>query len=163
MDRRAFVRTVGSGVVFVGAGCLTRQNSAKPDQQTNTNNDDCPTNEPVLTTHSFDVVSAKCGTGENESRASFETNRLRVSGTITGADSCYTAKLQAFTHENNTLTVVIQSYKRDDTGICSTCVTDIEYDATFEFDNGLPQRVVVVHNDTEVLDKQHPTTTTPPQ
>lgn len=168
MDRRALLKAIGGSATVGLAGCLTRRSSKEPEQSngtepdaedndTSTEGNDTATatagGGPTLTNRSFEVVSAECGTGENKSSASFETKRARVSGTIPGSDSCYTAKLKRVVCKENTLTVSVQSVKRENDTPCSMCVTDIKYEAVFDFKNSLPQRIVVLHNDTEVLNE----------
>lgn len=106
-----------------------------------------------LKNSSFEVVSTECGTGKDKSSASFETNSLRVSGTITGADACHTAKLKRVLCEGETFTVSVQTYKPKNNDPCSMCVTDIEYEAAFTFENGLPQQIVVRHDGSDVLNE----------
>ncbi|RRJ33751.1 hypothetical protein [Halocatena pleomorpha] len=161
MNRRALLKAIGGSATFGLAGCTTRrssrgteQNDTRPETATTDAGDTTTdTGTSVFTNRSFDVISTECGAGTNESSASFETARIRVTGTITGSDSCYTAKLKRATSKAGTLTVSIQSYKRENDGPCSMCLTDIKYDAVFEFKNEAPRRIVVLHNDTEVLNE----------
>ncbi|UPM42764.1 hypothetical protein [Halocatena salina] len=158
MNRRALLKIIGGSATFGLAGCITRRSSRGSEQNdsgSDTGDTDTATDadSPTLTNRSFDVVSTECGAGTNESSASFETARIRVSGTITGSDSCYTAKLKRVVNETGMLTVSIQSYKRESDSPCSMCLTDIKYDAVFEFENEPPQQVVVLHDDTEVLNE----------
>lgn len=165
MNRRALLKTIGGSAVFGLAGCLTRRDDSGTEQPNNTtqspedtgDNDTTGTDSgspgPRLTNSSFEVISTECGTEKAESSAAFESNSVRVSGTINGSNTCYTAKLERVTCEEKTLTVSVQSYERETDDLCSMCVTDIEYEASFEFENGLPQRTVVVHNGSEVLNE----------
>lgn len=162
MNRRALLKTIGGSATFGLAGCITQQSSMSPEQSNDTASDAedtdtaTDTNDgdgPTLQDRSFTVVSAECGTGKNESSASFETNSVRVSGSIPGSDSCHTAELKHVACEQDTLTVSVAAYKQESDTPCSMCVTDVEYDATFNFESDLPHRIVVLHDEEEVLNE----------
>lgn len=156
MNRRALLKTIGGSATFGLAGCITQQSSMSPEQSNDTESDAEDTDDgdgPTLQDRSFTVVSAECGTGKNESSASFETNSVRVSGTIPGSDSCHTAELKHVACEQDTLTVSVAAYKQESDTPCSMCVTDVEYDATFDFESDLPHRIVVLHDEEEVLNE----------
>lgn len=170
MNRRALLKTIGGSAAVGLAGCLTRRSSRGTEQPNDTrstpeetdtpaetDNNDTPAETddgcPDLVDSSFEVVSAECGAGESQSSASFETNSIHVSGTIDGANTCYTATLDRVRCEEESVTVSVQSYESENDNICSMCVMDIEYEATLDFENGLPQHIVVVHDDSEVLNE----------
>lgn len=178
MNRRALLKTIGGSAAVGLAGCLTRRSSRGTEQPNDTTStpeetdndtpaetDNTPTETdndtstetdggcPDLVDSSFEVVSAECGAGETQSSASFESNSIHVSGTIDGANTCYTATLDRVRCEEETVTVSVQSYESENDDICSMCVTDIEYEATLDFENDLPQRIVVVHDGSDVLNE----------
>lgn len=113
-----------------------------------------PKSEPTLVKRSFNIVSGVCGNGKRETRVTFDDHSVHVTGTISGQNSCYTAELKNATLEQETLTVDVRSFENDTNELCSMCLKEIEYDATCTFENGLPKRVVVAHNDTQVTSEK---------
>lgn len=109
-----------------------------------------PGSKPTLVKRSFNIVSGVCGKGKSETRVSFDGRSVRVTGTISGQNSCYTAELKNATLEGDTLTVNVRSFEKDTNELCSMCLKEIEYDTTCTFENGLPKRVVVTHNSSQV-------------
>lgn len=109
---------------------------------------------PALVKRSFDIVSSECGGRKRKTRVSFDNHTVRVTGTIRGSNSCYTAELKNCTFEQGTLTMNVRSFKPDTNELCSMCLKQIEYDTMCVFENGLPKRVDVLHNGARVTSKQ---------
>lgn len=177
MNRRTFLGTVVGSVAVVSSGCLaqrsntdaagqngdttpatgenaTRENGTNERDAGNTGDGNPaksePGSNPTLIKRSFNIVSSVCGKGKSETRVSFDGRSVRVTGTISGQNSCYTAKLKNATLEGETLTVNVQSFQKDTNELCSMCLKEIKYDAMCTFENELPKRVVVIHNDSHV-------------
>lgn len=104
--------------------------------------------EPRLAGRSFEVVSNECGQGRNEADATADARTVTVTGTIDGSNTCYTARLDGASLDGETLRVDVESYvpESDGTRACGQCIVDIEYEATFEFEDGRPDEVVVHHD-----------------
>lgn len=104
--------------------------------------------EPRLAGRSFEVVSNECGQGRNEADATADGRTVTVTGTIDGSNTCYTARLDGASLDGETLRVDVESYvpESDETRACGQCIVDIEYEATFEFEDGRPDEVVVRHD-----------------
>lgn len=113
-----------------------------------------PEQEPSLVDHSFEIVSAGCGTGKNGASISFDDHTVRVRGTIGGKNSCYTAELKNAALDRGTLTVTVRSFETENSGVCAMCLKNIEYESVYTFEDGLPERVAVVHNGTQASVKQ---------
>lgn len=92
---------------------------------------------------SFRVTDAGCGKGANEAKAEFVDGTVSITGTISGSDACHRARLARTATADGELTVVVETYRED--GMCSQCITDIDYEATLRPEGGLPDRVVVRH------------------
>lgn len=106
--------------------------------------------DPRLAGRSFEVVSNECGQGRNEADASADGRTVTVTGTIDGSNTCYTARLESASLDESgaTLRVDVESYvpESDGTPACGQCIVDIEYESTFEFEDGRPDEVVVRHD-----------------
>jgi hypothetical protein len=113
----------------------------------NDNPDPTSTSKPSLVHNSFEIVSAGCGTGKSDTSVSFGDS-VRVTGTIRGKNSCYTAELKSAVLDQGTLTVTVRSFETENSGVCAMCLKTIEYESTYTFEGGLPERVVVIHNGT---------------
>lgn len=72
---------------------------------------------------------------------------VSVSGTTSAQNGCYTAELAEVTYDSdaNELRVVVAAVERGGVEGCLQCITELDYDASVSFDDGLPERVVVVH------------------
>lgn len=110
--------------------------------------------DPRLAGRSFEVVSNDCGQGRNEADATAEGRTVTVTGTIDGSNTCYTARLKGVSLDGSgtTLRVDVESYvpESDGTRACGQCIVDIEYESTFEFEDGRPDEVVVRHDGEQV-------------
>lgn len=82
----------------------------------------------------------------------FDADRhaVAVTGTIAGSDGCKTAVLDGATYdaEADVLTVDVVTTDREGTGdqMCTQALVFIDYEAAFEFEDGLPGTVEVRHD-----------------
>ena len=97
---------------------------------------------------SFEVGGTECGQGANRAAVSRGDDRVDVDGTIGGRNGCYTAELEDATYddESDELTVAVHAYEDSDGGYCQQCIVDVDYRASFEFRDGTPDEVTVVHD-----------------
>lgn len=139
MNRRGFIGATAS--VCLVAGCLT------PPGDTSGQDDD-----PTVTDREFEVTSSSCGTGEQRADVAFDADVVVVTGAIAGANTCYTATLEAasYDEEADELTVAVASEDRSDGSACAQCIVDVEYEARVTFSGGLPGHVVVHHDGEQV-------------
>jgi hypothetical protein len=106
--------------------------------------------KPALVNSSFEIVSAGCGTNSGKINTSFTDHTVRITGSIRGKNSCYTAKLKDTSFEQRTLTVTVRSFETKSSDTCAMCLKNIEYESTHTFEGGLPKRVVIIHNGTQM-------------
>jgi hypothetical protein len=151
MDRRALLAALaGTGIAGV-AGCLEERGAGEPaeTEPTATPSGQSSTPEPArLVDRSLTVRESGCGGEYGTSEATIGDELVTVEGTISGNNSCYTARLADADYDEaaDELAVVVES--RDDSGeneICQSCIVAIDYTARFEFENGQPASVTVEH------------------
>lgn len=139
MRRRAFLASVA---VALSGGCLGRGGAGDSNGGNGGEN-------PTLVDTSLSITDAGCGTVEETATVSFDSEATSVSvqGTTTGADSCHLARLAAseYDADSGELALTVETYAASD-GPCTECLTEIDYEATADFDGGLPERVVVSHD-----------------
>ena len=141
MNRRELLTRTGAllGTVSLG-GCLSRYGVPGGDGE--------ETDRPTLVDESFEITGGGCGQETSEATVEFADGSVVVTGTIPGANACYVAKLAdaSFDHEEGTLGVTVTSVEdaKEDV-VCADCIAEIDYEATFAFDGGLPASVSVVH------------------
>ncbi len=138
----------GIGLATV-AGCLEGGTGGDPEDATDEPTEDAtptPTPAPTLASKSFDVTGV--GPGESTQRADVTfDDAVHVSGTTTGNNGCYVAKLVGAEVREGTLAVTVEAVEdREDDEMCTQGLVEIEYEATFEFEGSLPERVVVKHD-----------------
>jgi hypothetical protein len=140
MGRRAFLASVA---VALSGGCLGRGGGGYGGGGTGDGG-----NMSLVDT-SLTVTDAGCGTVAEKATVSFdsEATSVTVRGTTTGADSCHLARLTAseYAADSGELTLTVETYAASE-GPCTECLTEIDYEATADFDGGLPERVVVIHD-----------------
>jgi hypothetical protein len=102
----------------------------------------------AMVERSFEVGGVECGQGANRADVSRGGDSVDVDGTIRGRNGCYTAELEAATYDDGAdeLTVAVRSYDDSDGEYCQQCLVDVDYRASFEFEDGTPGEVTVVHN-----------------
>ena len=144
MDRREYLgRTatvLGAGVI---AGCM---GSGGPDRGGGAGGtaETTAANRPPLSKESFEVGRNECGNETNEASVSFD-DEVAVTGTITGTDGCETATLAAAGYRDGAFRVVVGTGAEGTAGACAECLVEIEYEARFAFEGGLPATVIVEH------------------
>lgn len=161
MRRRTLLAAVGAGAAAL-AGCT----GDPPDDGNGDTGEPSPTGTPAETPSptptstptetptpssvgsDFEAGEAECGNGTDEAAVAFESDRILVEGTASGADACHTVRLAGVEYEGGTLTVGVESYvpESEQDATCAQCLVDVPYTATVRFDGGLPDRVVVVHD-----------------
>ncbi|PSQ18698.1 hypothetical protein BRD02_00255 [Halobacteriales archaeon QS_8_69_73] len=143
MDRRRFLAGTTT-VALATAGCLDGGASEDPTASPTTS--DAPTR---LVATSFEVTNVNCGDGAVDHKADIGDGRVVVDGVVGGADACHTAELVGADYDRatDTLEVTVAAVRGDgdddDDRACAGCLVDIEYVATFAFENGEPGSVTV--------------------
>jgi hypothetical protein len=102
------------------------------------------------------MTRRECGTGEGGAHMTLDAPEIRVEGTATGPNGCATARLREATYdpETDTLAVAVEVYEPDDAGVCTGCLTDIDYRLTVRFEGGTPGSVRVVHDSSVVTESE---------
>lgn len=104
-----------------------------------------------VTEVSFEVLDVRSGTSENSASVTFESERVLISGTIMGRNTCYTAKITDVSLSEGGLVVAIESYENaDEDEMCAQSIVGIDYEASIEFDDNGPETVVVEHDGSAV-------------
>jgi hypothetical protein len=153
MNRRELLTSSGAvlGTAALG-GCLSRyEDIAGGTGETTTEGEGAETTgeQPTLADASFELLDSGCGQQKNEASVGFEEGdgSVGVTGTITVPSACYVAELAdaSYDAETGTLEVTVASVEKEGADACAQCLTEIDYEATFAFDDGLPASVRVVH------------------
>jgi hypothetical protein len=150
MQRRSFIMAAAATAL---GGCLA---SAPTDEEpTGTPTDSprpTPTGSPEPTAHgpelvetSFEVTGVECGGPVADHEVTMEDGRVTVEGTLDGSDGCHSAELVrgAYDRVADTLYVDVEAVTGDDADVCTQCIVEIDYVATFEFEGGEPGAVEV--------------------
>lgn len=149
MQRRALLKRTAA-LVTAGtlAGCVGNQYGM--DDDTAAAPATSGSQPPTLTDRTLSVTDSGCGNETNTASVSFDDGKrlVTVTGTITGSDACKTATLKDATYDSNAdeLAVTVAATNRDDADMCAQCLTEIDYEAEFSFDGGLPSSVTVDHD-----------------
>jgi hypothetical protein len=163
MRRRQLLAGAGGALATGFAGCVRSGHSngggdVPPDGTATPTETDNPTATPTpesrLVDHEFSVVDAGCGTETERATVTFDGDTVRVDGTTTGPNGCYTADLADVVADEGRLDVTVTTRKRDGAEACVECLVEIDYEATFTFEGSLPDRVVVAHDDRQVADRR---------
>ena len=152
MDRRELLTSCGAviGTAALG-GCLNRYEEMAGEAGETTQGDDGGATDqpPTLADTSFELLDSGCGQPRNEASVSFAEGdgAVGVTGTISASSACYVAELAdaSYDAETGTLEVTVASVEKDGADACAQCITEIDYEATFTFEGGLPASVRVVH------------------
>ncbi|MFC4448726.1 hypothetical protein [Halorussus aquaticus] len=165
MDRREMLTRFGGvlGAVSLG-GCLGQyedlagsEGDSTTTESTTTAGETTTEGEPAdrttdgqqssLTDSSFEPATAECGKPAGDASVQFSPGSVTVTGTISGSNTCYTAKLAdaSYDPESGTLDVTVASVQKGGADACAQCIVEIEYEATFSFDGAVPASVSVVH------------------
>lgn len=168
MDRRTVL--AASLAVFGGAlaGCtVSRGNSDDPGDgsgntdmtdpaddsgdvppPTDTDGDVPPPTDGGSTLESeLSVLGTSAGSTDGDVSVTVSDGRVTVTGTITGANSCHTARLGPIDFEDGTLVVRVESYEdaADDVD-CRPVETGIDYEVAIETGGDRPRTVRVEHD-----------------
>jgi hypothetical protein len=102
---------------------------------------------------SFSSRSPECGEGEDDVDISFDDDagEIVLDGVISGSDLCKRAQLASVEHDEDEdkLTATIETTDREDCEdgdvAAGQCLVDIEYEATFTFEDEVPSEASVSH------------------
>ena len=146
MKRRDLLCAVAAGTVGGLAGCVA---SSKPSDGGDAGGDDDTTTRapPTLVGGDLTSVETDCADGDGGDAASVEfDDAVDVDGTVETPNPCYDASLEhSYDAGADALTVTVAVSAED--GVCVTCTGVLEYEATVDFDGGLPGTVRVRHAD----------------
>lgn len=136
MRRRAIVTGAFALVAAGTAGCLGGSGVG---------GDGGADGPPALGEQSLSVTGGECGSGQDDASASFGDGHVEVTGTISARDRCRGARLASAEYDADAdrLSVTVETEKVAD--VCAQCISDVQYEASFSFDGGLPGAVAVSH------------------
>ncbi|MFW5965052.1 MAG: hypothetical protein ACOCQM_09300 [Natronomonas sp.] len=143
MKRRSLLVAAAAATTTGIAGCLGGDPATAPEGAR-----DDPTDTPTgprLVDQSFEVERVECGDDYGSHEATKEDGVVTVEGVLDGRDPSYTAELvtSEYDSEADELYVEVESIEGDDDGVSAQCIVEIEYVATFTFENGEPSSVRV--------------------
>lgn len=172
MKRRTLLHAAASTGAVALAGCISdgggpgapgtdAETTDEPSDDTpdGTTDDGEPTGDGVsLAETEFEILDAGCGTERNVADVTTDEagGVVTVDGTVTASSGCYTAKLAGATYgaEADSVLVDVVTERRSDVEACVQCLTEIDYRVRLSFDGGLPGRVAVTHDGTQVCDEE---------
>ncbi|WP_178917384.1 hypothetical protein [Natronomonas gomsonensis] len=145
MKRRSLLAAAAAATTTGIAGCLGGGPGTAPE---NDDESDDPTETPTgprLVDQSFEVERVECGDDYGSHEVTKEDGVVTVEGVLDGRDSSYTAELvtSEYDRDADELYVEVESVEGDDEGASAQCIVEIEYVATFTFENGEPSSVRV--------------------
>ncbi|MFC5368524.1 hypothetical protein [Salinirubrum litoreum] len=149
MRRRELLSTVGVAVGTALAGCV----GSGPDTGTGDDSDgDSGGSEDTSTPATPSMTGQRlteldeCPENGSASVAWGETD-VTVTGCLTGRNGCSVPVLGSAEYDAaaDELAVTVTTEEDDAGGACTQALTDLGYEATMTFENGLPDRVVVTH------------------
>lgn len=143
MDRRALLAATATTTATLLAGCLGGDPADESTPEPSPT--DTTPEHPQLVDQSFDVTNVECGTTGHDVQTEKSDGTVTVEGTIDGNNTCYTAELvrAEYVADEDTLFVEVESVERETDGACGQCIVEIDYVATFEFENGEPGTIRV--------------------
>jgi hypothetical protein len=144
--RRGFLGGIAAAAVSV-AGCLDAGDTGEePTGDPTTEPTDTPAGRTFEDT-AFEVTNVECGSDYGHHDVTKSGDTVTVEGVLEGRDGCYTAELARgeYSSDEDTLFVEVESSRGDDGDMCTQCIVEVHYTATFEFDDGTPNRVEVDH------------------
>ncbi|PSP54934.1 hypothetical protein BRC82_08000 [Halobacteriales archaeon QS_1_67_19] len=146
MDRRELLAGAGTllGTVSLG-GCLSRYEDIAGGVGETTAEPPSGAGQPTPTDQSLEVLETGCGGRTNEASVDFAGGSVTVTGTITGADACHVARLEDAGYEADAFTVTVAAVEDEGADVCAQCLTEIDYESRFDFEDGAPGTVRVVH------------------
>jgi len=146
MNRRELL----CGVAAVGAagglaGCVADSGAPGDDP----GGDATTERSPTLAGGELASVETDCADGEERGTASvaFDDERVTVAGAVSTSNPCYDAALDEHGYDAGAdrLTVTVAVSPTDE--FCATCTGVLRYQATVDFEGGLPGAVRVRHAD----------------
>lgn len=142
MERRALLAATATTTTTLLAGCLGGDSA---DENDNPSPTEQTPEHPRLVDQSFDVTNVECGTQGHDVRTEKSDGTVTVEGTVDGNNTCYTAELvrAEYVADEDTLYVEVESVERGTDQVCGQCIVEIDWLATFEFENGEPGTVRV--------------------
>lgn len=150
MQRRSFMMAAATTAL---AGCLASAPTGEEPTGTPTGSPSpTPTGSPEPTAHgpelvgtSFEVTGVECGGPVADHEVTTGDGRVTVEGTLDGSDGCHSAELVRGEYDRvaDTLYVEVEAVAGDDAEVCTQCIVEIDYVATFEFEGGEPGTVEV--------------------
>ena len=146
MRRRVFLGGTAAAAVAV-VGCLDAGDAGEePTGDPTAEPTDTPDGRTLEDT-GFEVPNVECGSDYGHHDVTRSGDRVTVEGVVEGRDGCYTAELSRgeYSSDEDTLFVEVESSRGDDGDMCTQCIVEVHYTATFEFDDGTPNRVEVDH------------------
>lgn len=121
------------------------------DDETDADGEDGQGDQGVVREMNIEIHSVDTGDVEESASVSIEGQTVRVTGTIRGANTCYTARIDEVNVEDSTLFVAIESYEDVEEGEgCRDAEVGIEYEAVVEVDGDPPSTVRVEHDGEEI-------------
>lgn len=149
MQRRTLI-AAGAAITTTGiAGCLGETPTSGPSDGDPDESDDSPDSTPegtYLADQSFEVERVECGSEYGDHEVTTEDGVITVEGILDGSNGCYTAELVTAEYDADAdeLYVEVESVDGSDEGeMCTQCIVEIEYVATFTFENDAPANVRV--------------------
>ncbi|MFQ3320915.1 MAG: hypothetical protein ACI8UR_000748 [Natronomonas sp.] len=143
MKRRALLVAAAAATTTSVAGCLADAPGAEPEPDA----DGTPTSTPYrrLVDQTFEVERVECGNEYGSHDVTSGDDVVTIEGVLDGRNTCYTAELVTAEYDSDAdeLYVDIASVEKDDSEGCATCIVEIEYVATFTFENGTPSSIRV--------------------
>jgi len=105
-----------------------------------------PTPTPSLTGSEFTVGSQLGSRPRDSTTVSVDGSDIVVEGNIKGYNGCETPELDSINYDGDTLTIAVGVKSADEDTLCTQAIIYTDYTVTAEFENGLPDTVVVTHN-----------------
>ncbi|WP_166035380.1 hypothetical protein [Halorussus pelagicus] len=128
----------------------TTEETATDSRQTTDETRTTDDQQGALAGTTFEVVNSGCGQPRSEASVAFgdDGSSVVVTGTISGANGCYTAKLanSSYDAETGALDLTVVSMAKEGTAVCAQCIAEIEYEATVSFADDGPASVSVTHS-----------------
>ena len=105
-----------------------------------------PMPTPSLTGSEFTVGSQLGSRPRDSTTVSVDGSDIVVEGNIKGYNGCETPELDSINYDGDTLTIAVGVKSADEGTLCTQAIIYTDYTVTAEFENGLPDTVVVTHN-----------------
>ncbi|WP_101295461.1 hypothetical protein [Halegenticoccus soli] len=101
--------------------------------------------QPSISDRSF-AETGDCSEPETAEIAYGESS-VAATGCIRGPNGCSAARLNGATLDGGTLEIVVGiEDTRDENEVCTEAIVHLGYEATVEFDGGLPEKTIVIHD-----------------